>query len=258
VTALLAHTDDLLRGGPLTTRPARPRRLLLRLLAIATVGGLIYGGVMGAYGGVAHGRAWQMVYSAVKVPLLLLATFALSLPSFFVLNQLLGVGRDFPVVLRGLVATQAALTVVLASLAPLTALWYATSADYGTALAANMVAFTVAAVAAQAVLQRGCWCTPSSASRWAGRSARSSATPADRRASCATPRGATRTWRWGVSCWGWRGGCRVSYRSAIACSETISKPPSRCLRYSEDPDRTPVDPALRSISETGLDDRCGF
>jgi hypothetical protein len=158
VTALLAHTDDLLRGGPLTTRPARPRRLLLRLLAIATVGGLIYGGVMGAYGGVAHGRAWQMVYSAVKVPLLLLATFALSLPSFFVLNQLLGVGRDFPVVLRGLVATQAALQVVLASLAPLTALWYATSADYGTALAANMVAFTVAAVAAQAVLQR--WYRP--------------------------------------------------------------------------------------------------
>jgi hypothetical protein len=156
VTTLLAHADDLLHGGPLTTRPTRPRRLLATLVAIVVIFGLVYGGVMGSFGGVGHGR--QPLYSAVKVPLLLGVTFGLSLPSFFVLNRLLGVGADFAVVLRGLVATQAALTVVLASLAPLTALWYASFADYDAALAANMVAFTVASASAQTLLRR--WYRP--------------------------------------------------------------------------------------------------
>ncbi len=153
---LLAHADDLLRGGPLTTRPDRPRRLLLRLVAIIVVFGLLYGGAMGTFGGVGHGR--QPLYSALKVPILLGVTFALSLPSFLVLNRLMGVGADFPVVLRGLVATQAALTVVLASLAPFTALWYASFADYDAALVANMVAFTIASGSAQMLLRR--WYRP--------------------------------------------------------------------------------------------------
>ena len=58
---------------------------------------------MGAFGG----RAWQAAYSAVKVPLLLLATLGLSLPSFFVLNTLLGVRADFAAALRAIVASQA-------------------------------------------------------------------------------------------------------------------------------------------------------
>ena len=41
---------------------------------------MFYGGVMGTYSGVAA-RALQVVYSAVKVPLLLTATFLLSYPA---------------------------------------------------------------------------------------------------------------------------------------------------------------------------------
>ena len=155
MTGLLAHADDLLRGGPLTVRPARPRRLLVRLALLLAVGGLLYGGVMGSFGG--H-RLVQPLYSAVKVPLLLTVTFALALPSFFVLNRLLGVGGDFPVVLRGLVATQAALTVVLASLAPLVGVWYTASTNYELALAANMAAFAIASGSAQLLLRR--WYRP--------------------------------------------------------------------------------------------------
>ena len=151
---LAAHADDLLRGGPLTTRPARPRRLLVRLAVLLLVCGGFYGTVMGTFGG----HRLQPVYSAVKVPLLLAVTFGLSLPSFYVLNLVLGVGRDFATVLRGLVATQAALTLVLASLAPLTALWYLTTAEYLPALASNMVAFAVASASAQRVLRR--WYRP--------------------------------------------------------------------------------------------------
>ena len=155
MTTLLAQADDLLRGGPLTVRPARPGQLLARLVVILIGCGMAYGFVMGAFGG--H-RLLQPAFSAVKVPLLLTVTFALSLPSFFVLNRLLGVGDDFPTVLRGLVATQAALTLVLAALAPLVGLWYLTFAGYELALVANMAAFTIASVSSQLLLRR--WYRP--------------------------------------------------------------------------------------------------
>jgi hypothetical protein len=48
--------------------------------------GVAYGAVMGAYAGPSGPRRLQIVYSATKVPLLLLLTFVISLPSFFVLN----------------------------------------------------------------------------------------------------------------------------------------------------------------------------
>ena len=154
----LLHADDLLRGAPWVTRPARPRAVLLHLLAFVLLFGLFYGLVMGSFGGVAGRRALQPLYSGVKVPLLLLVTFGLSLPSFFVLNSVLGVRGDFPYVLRGLIATQAALTIVLAALAPVTAFWYASSADYDTALLFNAFVFFVASVAAQFLLRR--WYRP--------------------------------------------------------------------------------------------------
>ena len=46
--------------------------------------GLAYGSVMGSFGG----RIEQVAFSAIKVPLLLLATLMLSLPSYFVLNTM--------------------------------------------------------------------------------------------------------------------------------------------------------------------------
>ena len=158
MTALLAHAGDVLRAGPLSTAPRRPGLALLRLAALVVVFGLLYGAVMGSFGGVSGRRALQPVYSAIKVPLLLLVTFGLSLPSFFVLNTILGVRGDFARVLRGLVASQAALTIVLASLAPMTALWYASSNDYQSALAFNALVFAAASVAAQLLLRR--WYRP--------------------------------------------------------------------------------------------------
>ena len=62
--------------------------------------GFAYGAAMGSFGGVAGERAWQLLYSAVKAPLLLLATFAIGLPFFFVLNTLYGLRRDFREALR--------------------------------------------------------------------------------------------------------------------------------------------------------------
>ncbi len=147
MTTLLDRADDLLRGR---RRSSRSVPLLGFILAC----GMAYGAVMGSFGGLSGDRPWQMVYSAVKVPLLLLATCGLSLPSFFVLNTLLGLRTDFGRALRALAAAQAGLTITLVSLAPITLLWYASSAHYPVAILFNALMFAVASVGAQVVLRR--------------------------------------------------------------------------------------------------------
>jgi hypothetical protein len=155
--AFLLHADDVLRRRPWVTRThgtASPFGHPLRWLAAdVLVFGLLYGAVMGAFGGVLGDRAWQVLYSALKVPLLLLVTFFLGLPCFFVLNTLLGLRRDFAEALRALLAAQAGLAIVLASLAPLTAFWYVSSGDYQRALLFNGLVFAVASFAAQGLVR---------------------------------------------------------------------------------------------------------
>lgn len=128
--------------------------LVARLLLLTLVCGGLYGATMGTFGLFAGDRLGQVVISATKVPLLLLATFAISLPSFFVLNTLLGVRGDFPVVLRSLVSSQAGLTIVLAALAPYVLVWYASFTDYNRAILFNGVMFAIATFTAQGLLRR--------------------------------------------------------------------------------------------------------
>ena len=129
-------------------------RKLAQLGSLIVVFGVAYGAVMGSFGGVLGERFWQVVFSAVKVPLLLPATFALSLPSFFVVNTLFGLRSDFLHSIRALLATQAGLTVVLASLAPFTILWYASSSNYRGAIVFNTLMFGSASLTAQWLLRR--------------------------------------------------------------------------------------------------------
>src|SRR4051812_28195488 len=105
-TVALTRADDLLHAGPWATEADRPRWVLVQLAGLVVVCGLWYGAVMGTFGGVRDGRWLQVVYSSLKVPVLLLVTFGVSLPSFFVINTLAGVREDFVRVLRALVATQ--------------------------------------------------------------------------------------------------------------------------------------------------------
>lgn len=109
---------------------------------------------MGLFGGLSGDRSLQVIFSAVKVPLLILVTTALALPSFYVINALLGLSADFPQAARAVAATQTIVAIVLASLAPYTAVWYASSAAYDEALLFNLLMFTVASVSAQWVLRR--------------------------------------------------------------------------------------------------------
>lgn len=144
--------DQLLRARSRVTldNAPRPRQIVLWMIAF----GILYGAVMGTFGGIATGRFLQITYSAAKVPLLLTATFLISLPSFFVINTIMGLRDDFAQVLRLLISTQAALTVILASFAPFTALWYVSSTDYEVAKLFNALMFGCASITAQLVLLR--------------------------------------------------------------------------------------------------------
>jgi hypothetical protein len=153
--AFLLQADGLLRGQ---TLQADRRSTIAALLAMVLVFGMFYGAVMGTFGGIRGERSLQLLYSGLKVPLLLLVTFGLSLPSFFVLNTLLGVRDDFAAVLRALIATQSVLTIILAALAPFTALWYASSGSYRPAILFNAAMFAIASFAAQWLLRR--WYAP--------------------------------------------------------------------------------------------------
>jgi len=140
--------DRLLRG-----EEDRPGELRSRLITIA-LAGFFFGAVMGTYGGIGPERWRQIFYSAVKVPLLLAATFCLSVPSFFVLNTLLGLRGDFRRALAALAGAQAVLTVILASLAPLTVLWYVSGFSYSGAILFNAALFAVASAGGQLALRR--------------------------------------------------------------------------------------------------------
>src|SRR5512139_4327888 len=96
--SVAGHLEQLVHSAVREQAALRRRTLLLLLVGC----GALYGGVMGSYGGFAGDRVWQVAISASKVPLLLLVTFGLALPSFFVLNTLFGLRDDFGTVLRAL------------------------------------------------------------------------------------------------------------------------------------------------------------
>jgi hypothetical protein len=155
LAGVLRIASDILRGesSPERTREALPISGATLTAAVVAFG-MFYGAVMGTYGGFGGPRMWQVVYAAVKVPFLLFTTFLLSLPSFFVVNTLLGLRGDFPRVVRALLSTQAGLTIILSALAPYTAFWYVCGSRYQPAILFNGLMFAVASVSAQWMLRR--------------------------------------------------------------------------------------------------------
>jgi hypothetical protein len=149
---LLMRIDDILRRRQ-AVQSQPPASALCWVGGCIAAFGVIYGAAMGTFDGVRGERFWQVVYSAAKVPLLLLGTSVIAWPSFFVLNTLAGLRHDFARATTALMAAQAGLAIVLASLAPLTLVWYAASGDYGSALRFNGMMFAVACLAGQWLLR---------------------------------------------------------------------------------------------------------
>ena len=135
---------------------------LRRVAIIVIVFGPIYGSAMGSYAFVIGKRSFweqipQMIYSGLKVPLLIALTVAISLPSFFVINTLLGLRSDFRESLRSIVSAQSGMAVILVSLFPLMLFGYVSMADietsYAFAILLNALMFGLASVSAQVLLR---------------------------------------------------------------------------------------------------------
>ena len=154
IRPFLKAMDDFLRGNGVFAVEAPLSGRLKWMLILLTVCGLFYGAVMGSFSGLEPGRWQQLLFAGVKVVFLLLATFLLCLPSFFIFNMIAGVADDFPQALRAVISTQTCITVVLACLAPITALWYVSCSDYQLAVLFNGLMFAVASASAQVVVRR--------------------------------------------------------------------------------------------------------
>ncbi len=145
---MIAAADDLLRGRAAFApgRGAVPWRQLALLVALF---GCVHGAVLGSFGG----RGLQALYSATKVPLLLSVATAVCLPSFYVVNVLLGLRDDWSAACRAIFAAQGTLAVVLCSLAPVTALLYVSTDHYELAIVGNGAVFAVGTLAAQQTMR---------------------------------------------------------------------------------------------------------
>jgi len=145
----LADVDDLLRGeGSFAVN--RAGTAFGRIVLLLTLFALLYGAVMGSYAG----RPIQAVYSATKLPMLLLFTSVVCLPNFFVVNSVLGLRDDFSAALSGIAAAQATMAVTLAAMAPVTVIAYLSLPVYRHALLFNGVVFAIATLAGQRTLAR--------------------------------------------------------------------------------------------------------
>lgn len=163
MSSLLANADALLRSrGLFGTEDAQvPWR---QLIALILLGGLLYGFTMGSFSTVAllFGqetrdpplRIFVAVFSALKVPLLLAISTSVCLPSFFVLNTLLGLRDDFASAMRAILAAQGTLAIVLASFSPVTLFFYCCTERYSVASITNGAVFFLATLGAQAIMRR--------------------------------------------------------------------------------------------------------
>jgi lysylphosphatidylglycerol synthetase-like protein (DUF2156 family) len=130
--------------------PLRARRVLPVILGCS----MLYGAAMGSFA--AHGppNPRQMLYSAVKVPMLLAISFALTLPSYFLFCTLTGLRSDFRQAIRSIITAQAGLSITLAALCPFLPLWYASCGNYAHAILFNGLLFAAASAAGQVLLRR--------------------------------------------------------------------------------------------------------
>ena len=120
------------------------------LPAWVVAAGLLYGAVMGAY----SLRPLQMLYSSLKVPMLIAVSGLICLPSLIVLNTVLGLREDLGAVLRSAALAQGTVCVSLAALAPITVVAYLSLDVYAQAVLFNGAVFLVAALAGQVTLSR--------------------------------------------------------------------------------------------------------
>lgn len=153
-TSVLAHADDFIHARGTFEPKRRGVRRWWHMVLMVVAFGAIYGAAMGTFVVDKPERLWQLLFGALKVPLLLLTTTILCLPAFVVVNTIAGLRDDLREAVQALLAGQAALSVALASLAPVIHTWYWCESSYRAALIFNACLFALATIAGHRAIRR--------------------------------------------------------------------------------------------------------
>ncbi len=144
----LRQLDRILRGD--ATRPSELRggRIEISaggLTAMLAVLGVFYGACMGAFAvtGSGSGDARQIIASALKVPALFLLTLAITFPSLYVFNALVGSRLRADSLLRLLAAALAVMMAVLASMGTIVLFFSFSTTSYPFMVLLNVLVFAI-------------------------------------------------------------------------------------------------------------------
>ena len=156
---LFGQIDALLRGK-LTRREDLERgEVAVRagtLVAACLVLGAGYGAFMGLFAAVrsVDRTVYQVLSSAVKVPLLFLLTLGVTLPSLYVFSTLAGSHLAFRQTLRLLLGGTAVTLALLASFGPITGFFTLSTESYPFMVVLNVLFFTAGGVAGLVFIAR--------------------------------------------------------------------------------------------------------
>jgi hypothetical protein len=129
------------------------------IIVVALLLGATYGVCMGAYavirtGGESQDAYWQMLASAVKLPLLFFLTLLITLPSLYVFNALVGSRLSVLSVIRLLVAMLGVMLAVLASFGPIVVFFSVSTESYPFMKLLNVIVAALAGFLGMAFLLR--------------------------------------------------------------------------------------------------------
>ncbi|MGB7158187.1 MAG: hypothetical protein WBD40_08985, partial [Tepidisphaeraceae bacterium] len=144
----LRQLDRVLRGDSTRLPELRRGRIEIPaggLAGVLTVLGLFYGACMGAFAitGSGSGDWRQILASAIKVPTLFLLTLAVTFPSLYVFNALVGSRLKAESLLRLLAAAMAVMMAVLASMGTIVLFFSFSTTSYPFMVLLNVAVFAI-------------------------------------------------------------------------------------------------------------------
>jgi len=147
----LNDLDRVLRGEATRLSALREEHIEIPiggLLLIILLMAVLYGVCMGFFAGFREGGPFFMQWFAgvVKVPSLFFLTLAVTFPSLYVFNTLVGSRLNFVAMFQLLVASLAVNVAVLASLGPIVAFFSVSTTSYPFILLLNVLVFVVSGV----------------------------------------------------------------------------------------------------------------
>lgn len=160
MTSWIKQLDELLRGERVRGELLAQGRVEVRLrtfIPLAIILGGAYGFFMGWYALFRGGDAasMQVVASTLKLPALFMLTLAVTFPSLYVFNAIVGCRMSFGATARVLVAAIAVNLAVAASLGPILAFFTVSTTSYSFMILLNVALLAVAGLVSVGFLLRG-------------------------------------------------------------------------------------------------------